>query len=58
MWTKLDAKGTGKLSGDAAKPYIAALDAAKMPAAGAKAGTVTGDEFMAGCQKDAFKNIK
>ena len=58
MWTKLDAKATGKIGGDAAKPYLAALDAAKMPAAGAKDGNVTGDEFMAACQKDAFKDVK
>jgi hypothetical protein len=58
MWTKLDAKAAGKIDGDAAKPYIAALDAAKMPAAGAKSGVVTADEFMAACQKDAFKDTK
>jgi hypothetical protein len=58
MWTKLDAKNAGKINGDAAKPYVAALDAAKMPAAGAKDGVVTADEFMAACQKDAFKDIK
>jgi hypothetical protein len=58
MWTKLDAKAAGKIDGDAAKPYVAALDTAKMSAAGGKDGVVTGAEFMAACQKDAFKDIK
>jgi hypothetical protein len=58
MWKKADAKSEGKISGDMAKPYVMAMDAMKMPAMGAKDGVVTGDEFMAACQKDAYKDIK
>jgi hypothetical protein len=59
IWTKqLDIKNAGQIEDDRAMRYVAALDAAKMPAAGAKDGVVTRSEFMAACQKDVFKNIK
>ena len=58
MWKKMDAKAEGKISGDAAKPYMMAMDAMKMPASMAKDGVVMDKEFMAACQKDAFKDIK
>jgi len=58
MWKKADAKGEGKISGDMAKPYMAAMDAMKMPSSMAKDGVVDGKEFMAACMKDAFKDMK
>lgn len=58
MWKKADTTNAGKISGDMAKPYVMAMDSMKMPAMGAKDGVVTGDEFMAACQKDAYKDIK
>jgi hypothetical protein len=58
MWKKADAKNEGKISGEMGKPYVMAMDTMKMPAEGAKDDVVTGDEFMAACQKDAFKDIK
>ena len=36
MWKKADAKATGKIDGDMAKPYLMAMDAMKMPASMAK----------------------
>lgn len=58
MWKKLDAKGEGKIAGDMAKPYMAAMDAMKMPSTMAKDGVVMGKEFTDACMKDAFKDIK
>ena len=58
MWKKLDAKAEGKISGDAAKPYLTAMDAMKMPSTMAKDGVVMGKEFMDACTKDAFKDVK
>ena len=58
MWKKLDAKAEGKITGDAAKPYLMAMDAMKMPASMAKDGTVMDKEFMDACTKDAFKDVK
>jgi hypothetical protein len=58
MWKKADAKAEGKLSGDMAKPYLVAMDAMKMPAAMAKDGVLDGKEFLAACEKDAFKDMK
>lgn len=58
MWKKADAKAEGKLSGDLAKPYLAAMDALKIPAAMAKDGVLDGKEFQDACQKDAFKDMK
>jgi len=58
MWKKADAKAEGKVAGDMAKPYLTAMEAAKMPAAGAKDGVVTDKEFMDACVKDAFKDMK
>ncbi len=57
MWKKADAKAEGKIGGDMAKPYLAAMDAMKMPAAMAKDGVLEGKEFMDACQKDAFKGL-
>jgi len=58
MWKKADAKAEGKIAGDVAKPYLAAMDAMKMPAAMGKDGVVADKEFMDACQKDAFKDVK
>ncbi len=57
LWTKADAKAEGKIGGDVAKPYLAAMDAMKIPAAMAKDGVLEGKEFMDACQKDAFKGL-
>jgi hypothetical protein len=58
MWKKADAKAEGKISGDMAKPYMAAMEAMKMPAAMAKDGVVSDKEFLDACMKDAFKDVK
>ena len=57
LWKKADAKAEGKIGGDMAKPFLAAMDALKMPAAMAKEGVLEGKEFMEACQKDAFKGL-
>ncbi len=57
LWKKADAKAEGKIGGDMAKPFLAAMDAMKMPAAMAKEGVLEGKEFMEACQKDAFKGL-
>jgi hypothetical protein len=57
LWKKADTKAEGKIGGDIAKPYLAAMDAMKMPAAMAKDGVLEGKEFMDACQKDAFKDM-
>jgi hypothetical protein len=57
LWKKADTKAEGKIGGDAAKPYLAAMDALKIPAAMAKDGVLEGKEFMDACQKDAFKDM-
>ncbi len=58
LWTKADAKGEGKLTGDTAKPYLMAMEDMKMPASMAKDGSVADKEFMEACMKDAFKAMK
>ena len=58
MWKKADAKAEGKIGGDMAKPYLAAMDAMKLPASMAKDGVVMDKEFMDACMKDAFKDMK
>lgn len=58
MWKKADAKTEGKIGGDMAKPYLAAMDTMKMPAAMAKDGVVSDKEFLDACMKDAFKDMK
>lgn len=58
MWKKLDTKSEGKISGDAAKPYLTAMDTAKMPASMAKDGVIMDTEFMDACMKDAFKGMQ
>jgi hypothetical protein len=57
MWKKADTKAEGKIGGDVAKPYLAAMEAVKMPGAMAKDGVIMDAEFMAACQKDAFKGL-
>ena len=58
MWKKADAKAEGKIAGDMAKPYLAAMDAVKMPSSMAKDGVVNDKEFLDACMKDAFKDMK
>jgi hypothetical protein len=57
LWKKADTKAEGKIGGDIAKPFLAAMEALKIPAAMAKDGVLEGKEFMDACQKDAFKDM-
>ncbi len=54
MWTK--GGMTGSMTGEAAKPYVDAMTAAKMKTA--TPGAITDKEFMDACMTDTFKSVK
>jgi hypothetical protein len=52
---RMDADGTGTLTGNEAAAFVEKMAAANTPPA--TTGTITKDEFMATCQKGGFEGV-
>ena len=56
MWKKINPKGDATVTGDMIKPYVSAVQAAKMPLK--DINSMTDKEFTDACLKDTFKDVK